>query len=297
MTDTKLLSLLRVTETGSFTKAAESLSLTQPAVSQHIRQLEAEYGVKLFEHAHNKFTLTNEGEVMVGFARRILAMYSQMEAALKFEREQVRSLTVGITHSAESSTIIEALAEYIRRSDDLTLKILTNTNANLFAMLRNYELDFAFVEGRTDDPYLEYFGVDTDCLILAIGPDHPLAGQRSVSVEALKAERLILRLPNSNTRDLFNAALAGVALSIRDFNVAVEIDNVATIKELVRRGFGVSVLPMSACQAELASGELFALEVEGLSMVRQINIAAPRDFSHEDMLRGIISCYEATKNM
>ena len=110
MTDTKLLSLLRVTETGSFTKAAESLSLTQPAVSQHIRQLEAEYRVKLFEHAHNKFTLTNEGEVMVGYARRILAMYSQMEAALKFEREQVRSLTVGITHSAESSTIIEALA-------------------------------------------------------------------------------------------------------------------------------------------------------------------------------------------
>lgn len=295
MTDTKLLSLLRVTETGSFTRAAESLSLTQPAVSQHIRQLEAEFGVKLFEHAHNKFRLTREGEVMVGYARRILAMYNRMDLALRCEREQVRSLTVGITHTAESSTIIEALAEYVRQFEAMNLKIFTSTKAELYAMLKNYELDFAFVEGAGEDPDLEYMMVDTDRLVLVVPPEHPLARRDRVTVEELKKEKLILRLPNSNTRDLFSAALESRNLSIRDFNVIMEIDSVATIRELVKRGFGVTVLALSACREELEAETLFALDVEGLNMTRQINIAAPRDFGHADLLRGIVKQYEDMK--
>lgn len=295
MTDTKLLSLLRVTETGSFTKAAESLSLTQPAVSQHIRHLEAEFGVKLFEHAHNKFRLTREGEVMVSYARRILAMYSRMDQALRCEREQVRSLTVGITHTAESSTIIEALVEYVQQFESLNLKILTSTKDDLCAMLKNYELDFAFVEGVEEDPALEYIMVDTDRLVLTVPPEHPLAGSATVTVEELKKEKIILRLPNSNTRDLFTAALESRNLSLRDFNVIMEINSIATIKELVRRGFGVTVLALSACREELEAGTLSALEVKGLNMSRQINIAAPRDFGHADILRGIVDQYESMK--
>ena len=295
MTDTKLLSLLRVTETGSFTKAAESLSLTQPAISQHIRQLEQECDAKLFERSHNRLRLTREGEVMVFYARRILAMYERMEQALRTERDQVRALTVGITHSAESSAIIQALTEYARGWDDLSLKILTSTTDKMYAMLRSYELDFAFVENRVDDPFLEYVPVDTDSLILAVGPDHPLAKDSRVSVQTLKQERLILRLPNSNSRDLFTAALLSQNMSIEDFNVVLEIDNITTIKDLVRRNFGVTVLARSACREELASGSLCALEVEGLSMARQINIAAPRDFSHMDIIQGIVEKYESMK--
>ena len=295
MTDTKLLSLLRVTETGSFTKAAESLSLTQPAISQHIRQLEQECDAKLFERSHNRLRLTREGEVMVFYARRILAMYERMEQALRTERDQVRALTVGITHSAESSAIIQALTEYARGWDDLSLKILTSTTDKMYAMLRSYELDFAFVENRVDDPFLEYVPVDTDSLILAVGPEHPLAKDSRVSVQTLKQERLILRLPNSNSRDLFTAALLSQNMSIEDFNVVLEIDNITTIKDLVRRSFGVTVLARSACREELASGSLCALEVEGLSMARQINIAAPRDFSHMDIIQGIVEKYESMK--
>ena len=124
MMDTKLLSLLRVTETGSYTRAAESLSLTQPAVSQHIRQLETEYGVRLFEHGRSKFRLTPKGETMVKYARRIQAMYARMEQAMHSDGEELRSLTVGITHTAESSAIIEALAVYVQQFDDLNMKII-----------------------------------------------------------------------------------------------------------------------------------------------------------------------------
>lgn len=152
MVDYRLLSLLKIVETGSFTKASGQLGLTQPAVSQHIRQLEEYWNVKIFEHAHNRFTLTPEGELIVRYAQRMAALSSNLKQALKNEKEQIHSLTIGITHTAESSAIIEALAAYTNNLDRLNLKILTNTTDNLYTMLRSYELDFAFVEGKIADP-------------------------------------------------------------------------------------------------------------------------------------------------
>ena len=297
MMDTKLLSLLRVTETGSYTRAAESLSLTQPAVSQHIRQLETEYGVRLFEHGRSKFRLTPKGETMVKYARRIQAMYARMEQAMHSDGEELRSLTVGITHTAESSAIIEALAVYVQQFDDLNMKIITNTSDKLYGMLKNYELDFAFVEGRYDDDSLNYLMLDTDRLVLVVPPDHALARSVTVTFAQLKKERLILRLPNSNTRNLFSASLESQNLSVSDFNVIMEIDSIATIKDLVRRGFGVSVLARSACLEELRNGELAALTVENLSMMRQINLVSRRDYEYGDLLSGIARQYNSMQRL
>ena len=291
MMDTRLNSLLKIVETGSYTKAAEQLSLSQPAVSQHIRQLEEELGVKLFEHARGKFHLTKEGEIVVGFARRIAALYANLDQALKNEREQIRSLTIGITHTAESGSIIEALAAYVSIFEDLNLKIITGTSDALFRMLKDYELDFAFVDGKSNDPALASITLDTDCLVLAVPPGHRLASQSIVTIGQLKQEKLILRRLGSNTRSLFEAALESQNLSIRDFNVTMEIDSIATIKDLIRRNFGVSVLAKSVCLDELRKGKLAVLSIESLSMLREINIVYPRDFEHPEILHGIVAQY------
>jgi DNA-binding transcriptional LysR family regulator len=271
MVDYRLLSLLKIVETGSFTKASGQLGLSQPAVSQHIRQLEEYWNVKIFEHAHNRFTLTPEGELIVRYAQRMAALSNNLKQALKNEKEQIHSLTIGITHTAESSAIIEALAAYTNNLDRLNLKILTNTTDNLYTMLRTYELDFAFVEGKIADPAFRYLMLDTDCLVLAVPPTHRLAKQSMISIHQLKEEKLILRLPNSNTRNLFTASLETQGLSIDDFNVTMEIDSIASIKDLIRRGFGVSILARSACMDEIKKEKLVALSVENLSMMREIN--------------------------
>lgn len=291
MVDYRLLSLLKIVETGSFTKASGQLGLSQPAVSQHIRQLEEYWNVKIFEHAHNRFTLTPEGELIVRFAQRMAALSNNLKQALKNEKEQIHSLTIGITHTAESSAIIEALAAYTNNLDRLNLKILTNTTDNLYTMLRTYELDFAFVEGKIADPAFRYLMLDTDCLVLAVPPTHRLAKQSMISIHQLKEEKLILRLPNSNTRNLFTASLETQGLSIDDFNVTMEIDSIASIKDLIRRGFGVSILARSACMDEIKKEKLVALSVENLSMMREINIVYLKDYEHLDFLNGIVKRY------
>ena len=295
MVDPKLHSLMKVVETGSFTRAAEQLSLTQPAVSQHIRSLESELNVRIFERKNNELHVTHEGEMVIKYARRMLSLYNNLRKDLTSEKRQLTSLTVGITHTAESNAIAEALARYVNGRSGVTIKIITDSQSNLHDMLKNYELDFAIVEGKINDPSLKYLILDTDCLVLAVSPGHRLAHRGLVTIGELQKEKMILRLPDSGTRNLFVASLESQNLSIDDFNVVLEIDNIATIKDLIRRDFGVSVLAKSACMDELKKKKIVVLPIENLSMMREINIVYTQDFEHFQLLRDIVRYYNETR--
>ena len=291
MIDSKYLALIKVAELGSYTKAAVALALSQPAITMQIKQLESLLDVKLFERTKGRVSLTKEGEIVLKYANRMAAVENNLLQELNNEKERIRSLNVGITHSAESSAIIDALARFVSSIDRLTLKILTNTPDRLIAMLKNYEIDFAFVEQPITSPQLRYTTLGTDKLVLAVAPEHPLAACESVSLSELKSERLILRLPESGTRNLFIASLESLNLNIKNFNVVIEIDSIATIKDLIRRNFGVSVLARSTCLDEARKGKLSLLSIEGLSMERSTNIVYRQDFEHPELIDGIAAVY------
>lgn len=294
--DTKLYSLIAVVETGNFTRAAERLALTQPAVSQHIRLLEEELGTRIFDRSRSTLRLTREGEVVVRYAKRMLALENNLHQALLDKRRRVTSLTVGVTHTAESSAIADALAAYATVQGDLTIKVITDNVDNLHAMLKGYELDFIIVEGQIRDPSLNHLMLDTDCLMLVTAPGHRLAKQSQVTIEQIRRERLILRSPKSSTRNIFIGALESHGISIDDFNVILEIDNIATIKDLIRRNFGVSVLAKSACMDELKKRKIAALPIEHLSMVREINIVYTNDYEHQDIFPEIVRTYNEVRD-
>lgn len=289
--DQKLISFMKIVDTNSFTKAADALALTQPAVSQHIHNLEEELGVRLFIRSHNQLRLTANGEIVDKYARRLLAISNNLTQSLKDEKENVSSLTVGITHSVESSQIVEALAEYSNQSKGLTIKVVTDTVENLHKMIRNYELDFLIINGKLKDSKLNYMTMDTDCLVLAVSPTHRLASQNTVTLEELKKEKLILRLPTSNTISLFDQALNQNNLSVSDFDVVLEMDNIATIKDLIRQNFGVSVLSKSTCMDEIRKGKLIGLPIENLSLIRDINIIYPKDYENLQTIQDIVELY------
>ena len=282
---------MKIVDTNSFTKAADALALTQPAVSQHIHNLEEELGVKLFIRNHNQLRLTANGEIVDKYARRLLAISNNLIQSLKDEKENVSSLTVGITHSVESSQIVEALAEYSNQSKGLTIKVVTDTVENLHKMIRNFELDFLIINGKLKDSKINYMTMDTDCLVLAVSPTHRLAAQNTVTLEELKKEKLILRLPTSNTISLFDQALNQNNLSVSDFDVVLEMDNIATIKDLIRQNFGVSVLSKSACMDEIRKGKLIGLPIENLSLIRDINIIYPKDYENLQTIQDIVELY------
>lgn len=294
MIDHKVYTLLKVYECGSFVAAAEQLSITQPAVSQHIKALEEELHITLFDRGKGRLVLTKQGAEVVKYAKKMVGLYNSMVKDLNDGKSLLTHLTIGVTHTAESNPIAEALAKYCSLNRGVNIKMITDTINNLYTMLKTYEIDLAIVEGRTADPGIKYLLMDTDYLILAVSPDHPFAKKTMVTLAELKKERMILRLPNSGTRSLFMAHLESNNMSISDFNVILEVDNIATIKDLIRRDFGVSILARSVCLDEIKKGKIVALPVENLSMMREINIAYPADFTQFEILSDIVKSYNET---
>ncbi|WP_281820987.1 LysR family transcriptional regulator [Eisenbergiella massiliensis] len=291
MIDPKLVTLLTVNELNSFTKAAQKLSLTQPAASQHVRQLEKELGVTIFVRGEGNLKLTSEGEIVIKYAKRIVSLYQNLQQSLKDERRHARKITVGITHTSESNIMVEVLAKYSSFSEGTRITIISDAINNLYMKLKTYEIDLAIVEGRITDPNFNSVMLDTDSLILAVSNKNPLSKKSMVTLNELKKENLILRLPDSGTRNLFISHLESNNVSLDEFNVILEVDNVATIKNLVRRDFGVSILARSACANELKKGKMAGLPIENLSMTREINMVYHKDFEHTDLLQNIMRIY------
>ena len=294
MLDPKLYSLLQVYESKSFSEAAKKLSITQPAVSHHIKVLEEELNIRIFDRRKGEIVVTREGEAVVKCAKKLLGLYNNLRQDLSDSKKLVTHLTIGITHTAESNPVAEALAKYCAEHGQVTITMVTDTINNLYKKLKNYEIDLAIVEGRVPSTSVHYLLLDTDCLMLAVSMNHPFAQRSMVTLNELKKERMIIRLPNSGTRNLFTAHLESNNMDIRDFNVILELDNIATIKDLIRRDFGVSVLPKSHCLDELKKKKIAVLPVENLSMMREINLAYMDDFTQVDMLHGIITAYNET---
>ena len=292
MLDPKLDTLLLVAEKRNFTRAAQALSLTQPAVSHHISQLEQELGVRLFVRGNGDLILTPEGETVLRYVRRMKALEKKMAEELQEAGRRLTRLRIGITHTAESSIVAEVLARYTNENPGISITIVTDNINNLYDMLENFELDLAVVEGRSTRPELSALMLDTDYLVCVLANAHPLSHSSMITLDEIRQEKLILRLPNSETRVRFESALAAIGESIADFQVILEVDNVATIKDLIRKNLGISILARSACMDELRKGKLTALPIENLSMTRETNLVYHRDFAHKETLQDILALYK-----
>lgn len=291
MEDSKFITLLTVSELKNYTLAAKKLNLTQPAVSQHIHQLENELNIKIFNRVGNDLKITPEGSILLKYVRRITSLYKELETKLSDEKKHARTLTIGITHTAESNIVAEVLANFCSRNKGTKIKIVSDSIKNLYDKLSTYEIDMAVVEGKVTEKKYSSVLLDTDSLVAVMSANNPLAKNKIVNINDLKREKMILRSKQSGTRSLFVSQLGNMNISIDEFNVILEIDNIATIKDLVQKGAGVSVLPKSVCFSEIKNHSLAILPIENMTMIREMNIVFMDDFVSRSTLDEILSIY------
>lgn len=300
MIDQKLTTLIAVNKFKNFSKAANHLGLTQPAVSTHIKLLEEEYKIKIFNKNEKELILTNEGLVLLKYAKRIDSLYNLISEAIENEKKHIKSLTIGMTHTAENSDIPKVLAAYTLEKEDVkevkNIKIISDDIKNIYNKLKTYEIDLAIVEGRFPDKDFNTVLLDTDSLVLIVANDNPLSKKKIVSINELKKEKLILRLPNSDSRIRFEAALKNFNIDINDFNITLELDSISVIKNLVSDNYGVSIIAKSSCLEDIKKGYFKMINVENLSMVREINLIYHQDFEHLDFINELIELYNSYNN-
>ncbi len=282
---------MKVAEKQNFTKAGEELGMTQPAVSHQIKQLEDEVGHKLLIRNKTGLILTPEGEIVLKYSRRMKALNDKMVLELAGKNRILSLLRVGITHTCESNLTAASLAKVGNDHKGLRIILTTDTINNLYDKLESYELDLAIIDGPLLDTRFSSMMLDTDYLVCVMSPSNPFAHNSVISLTDLKKQKLILRTVSSGTRTLFESTLESNNESISSFDVILEVDNIATIKDLIRKDMGVSILPRSACLDELKKGKVVALPIENFSMVRETRIVYNKDFSEKEFLNEIIKVY------
>ncbi|MBZ4022678.1 LysR family transcriptional regulator [Rhodobacter sp. TJ_12] len=257
----------------SYTRAAEALNLTQPAVFTQVRSLEEQIGAALIERIGKQLYLTQAGEVVLASAREILGEMERMAARLA----EVQGLSAGQLRLAAVSTAQydapALLGEFCRNHPGIEVALKVGNRGELLARFMANEDDLYILGTPPDEVEAEHFAFAKNPLVLVAPPDHPLANQRGIAPGRLVAEPFVMRETGSGTRiaaERFFAA-QGWAPKVR-----LELGANAAIRQAVRAGLGIAVLSRSTVELELELGRLVALDVQGFPLDRAWHVAWPR---------------------
>jgi DNA-binding transcriptional LysR family regulator len=254
----------------SFSRAAESLHLTQPGVSMHIKELETSAGLPLFERIGRKLHVTEAGQELLARAREILRALKDAEDTLN----GLRGLRRGRINLAVVSTakyfVPQLLARFGRDFPELEIRLTVNNRSSVIEQLVANDVDLAIM-GRSPqslDTVAEPFAQNPHVIIAA--PDHPLASQRGILVETVARENFIVREPGSGTRLAMHQYFDEFGLAC---NVGMEMASNETIKQAVMAGMGISFISRHTLDLELQTHRLVILDVRGTPVIRLWHVA------------------------
>ena len=253
----------------SFSKAAQALHLTPPAITMQVKELEGHVGMPLFERSGRQVALTTAGEYMLVFARRMLATLKDAEdTAARLQRLEVGTLTIGMVSTAKYF-LPRLLAEFRREHSGIEVKLAVGNREQLVRMLQANELDIAIM-GRPPKELAtraEPFAAHPHVFVAPV--DHPLLAQGVQTVEALRSYAFILREQGSGTRAAMEKFFATARFAPQ---VAMEMASNETIKQAVMAGMGLSFLSLHTLGLELDNKLIAILDVEGTPIVRAWNV-------------------------
>lgn len=263
MLDFRINTFLTVCEYMNFTKAAEILCITQPAVSQHIKYLENIYNAKLFENEGKKIRLTKSGELLYQTSITMKHDEKFLKEKILEEKSGARNLKFGATLTIGEFILPLKLHNYINKNNNMNITMIVENTKELLNKLEHGEIDFALVEGYFIKSEYDYVIYSQENYICVAGKDYKFKKQPKL-LEDLLEETLILREKGSGTRDIFEKNLEERNLTIKDFNKVIEIGNINTIKYLVKSSCGITILYEAAVEEELENGSLQKVEISDL---------------------------------
>lgn|SRR5688572_3424293 len=261
--------LVTVAREKSFSRAADVLGRTQPAVSQSIRRLEKEVGERLFDRSSKDGTLTDAGNVVVEFARQILNL--RQNAALAIE--ELRDVQFGkISLSANEHTVFAVLpiiAKFQNRHPSVKIEVRRGVASRIPEEIASRDVELGVLSFKPKDPGIVSVDIGTDELILITSRDHKFAAKSQLSISDLADESFIAHNARSPYRR--NVIEAFDRHNVK-LNIAVELPSLEAIKRLVESGVGIALVPRLTAVPEIVSGRLCGLSVKELKLTRKLNI-------------------------
>jgi len=263
MADRRLQVFHTVARLLSFTKAADSLHMTQPAVTFQVRQLEEQFNTRLFDRTHNRISLTEAGKRVYEFSDRIFELYSEMENAVRDMTGEISGvLVIGASTTIAEYMLPSLLGDFKKKYPDVNVHLKVSNSDGIVSMVENNDIDLGVVEAPVMNKNLVVEECRKDRLVAIVPPQHSLVANKQVQLRDLMDDAYIAREEGSGTREVIQDYLEDLGMQSSDLHIAMELGSPEAVKGAVEASMGVSIVSEVTINKELQLGTLVALELD-----------------------------------
>lgn len=265
---------ISVAENLSFSRAADDLNISQPAITRHIKELEERYHTNLFERKGNKIYLTKAGEKVYNVFKQIAQQYRELD----FEIGQMHNSISGEFIIGASSTISQyvipkIIASFHKQYPKIQIILMNGNSFDMEKLLINNQVDMALVENHSSQSGIQYRNFLDDELIIVTGKNSVYAKRETISKDDLSQFPIVLREQGSGTLEVIKQALIAQNIHIEDLNTFIHLGSTEAIKNFLLDFDGIAIVSEKAVQTELYYKTLIRLKVSGFTIPRKFRIA------------------------
>ena len=284
---------VKVAELGSFSRAAEALFLTQPTVSEHVRALEEDLGVQLLDRLGRGAAPTPAGQLLLGYARRILMLTREARQAVdRFQGRLFGELVVGGSTIPAEYILPALIGQFKTKYPDISISLRVGASQQVNEWVEEGRVEIGIVGARPGGRALIARELMADRMVIVVPADHPWSRRESVTLAEVRAEPLVLRERGSGTREALERALAEAGTDLAAFRVAGEMGSTQAVKQAVRAGIGVTLISKLAVEDECRARLLVCLHVRDLEVRRSFHLVTHRDRSRSPLAQAFLEFVE-----
>ena len=274
MPDFRLHVFYTVAKRLNFTKAAAELYISQPAVTKHIKELEAEYKTTLFERSGNKkIILTPGGEMLLQYAEKLSDVYRELEYDMNLLVKQHSGiLRIGASTTVAQYIIPPVLAQFHKKFKDIKILLKTGNTEDMEQELLGREIEVGIIEGISRNPQIKYEAYLEDELVLVCAANNTLIKKNTIKPEELKNYPLLMREPGSGTLDVIAHALKPHQIRLADLHTEMQLGGTESIKSYLLHSNCLAFLSVHAILKELKNNECRIIDIKDLSIERPFHV-------------------------
>ncbi|AEE92669.1 selenium metabolism-associated LysR family transcriptional regulator [Tepidanaerobacter acetatoxydans] len=278
-----------VAKTGSLTQAAEELFITQPALSQQIKQLENYFSIQLLERSNRGTSLTEAGKLLYDYSTKIADLFDELESKMDSLRASVEgSLTIGATSVVGGYAVPCSIFIFKEKYPETNLKLKVGNQAQVINDLKDEIIDVAVIEGDQVSGPFAIEEIATDDMTVIVPNKKPWNGKKYLLPEDFVKQPLIMREHGSGTRQVVENCLRSAGIDISSLNIVMELSSVDSIKAAVEAGHGISIMSRLALKKELHNKTLKAVDIKGIPLKQKIYLAYKTEKAQSTVARAFI---------
>jgi len=283
---------IEVVDSGKMSIAAAKFFISQPTVSQAIRELEEHYGVLLFERLCKKLYITEKGKKLLSYARNVVKQFDDMEEMM-FQANHVEKIRIGATMTVGNCILSDVIKNFKEINPQIETYSYVNNTKDIEEKLLRSELDIGIVEGKIKSPDLVSIPEVNDCLVLACSTKHTFAKKKTVKLSELVDENFAMREQGSGTRELFERYMLENGMSVK---VAFEGNSSASIKKAVIENQCLAVISIRLVEEEIKNGQIHVIQSMECDWDRYFSIVYHKNKFVTDEMKSLIKVVKNYKH-